>query len=94
VSLDSPAGRQGRTGGDRRSPRRPTCSSQRGTQIHLLCLIQVSDGLFMWTGEALLPKINLGAQFHALSALSLAWRSSCADLGFAVAAGTEFPRTW
>ncbi|MBP1732811.1 MAG: hypothetical protein H6Q55_3240, partial [Deltaproteobacteria bacterium] len=28
-------------------------------QIDLLFLIPVSDGLFMWTGEAPLPKIDL-----------------------------------
>jgi len=42
------------------------------TQTDSLSLIQVSDGLFKWTGEALLPKIDLGAQFHAQLGLSLA----------------------
>ena len=63
-------------------------------QIDLLFLIPVSDGLFMWTGEAPLPKIDLRGRFRALLGLSLAWRSSCADLGFDSEAGTEFPRTW
>jgi len=63
-------------------------------QTDSLFLIQISHGLFQWTGEALLPKINLGAQFHALLALSLGWCSCSPDLGFDIAAVTEFPRTW
>ena len=72
----------------------PAILTTAAEQTDSLFPIQISHGLFQWTGEELLPKIDLRGQFHALLGLSLASRSSCADLGFDSAAGTEFPPRW
>ena len=72
----------------------PAILTTAAEQTDSLFPIQISHGLFQWTGEELLPKIDLRGRFRALLGLSLAWRSSCADLGFDSAAGREFPPTW